>query len=143
MTDASWNLQTALFNLLKSANPSIAGGSVYDNLPDSVASATAPDSAFPYIQIGEVDLVPDDVDSVSGRDDGVVETITLHVWSRYAGQKEVKQIAQQIKDLLHDTQITVSGRSSALAVVSMFRAFLDPDGKTRHGVLTVEVTHRN
>lgn len=143
MTDASWNLQTALYGLL-TANSAIASGRIYDDVPDASASATAPDSAFPYVHIGEMDTVPMDVDGSGGsRDDGVMETINLHVWSRYQGWMEVKQIMQQIKNLLHDTEIDVTGRSSALAVVSMMRTMLDPDGKTRHGVVTVEVTHRN
>lgn len=139
MSDASWNLQQRVYALLAAA-PTIASGGVYDGVPEAVASATAPDSAFPYVQIGEMDAIPDDV---SVADDGEQETITLHVWSRYNGQKEVKQIMQTIKQRLHGIELAVSGRASSLAWVRSRRAFTDPDGKTRHGVVTVEVIHRN
>jgi hypothetical protein len=144
MSDASWNLQVAIYSLLKNANPSITGGRIYDDVPEAAEKADAPDTEFPYVAVGELDVIPDDVDASNGsRDDGVMETLTLHVWSRYHGQKEVKQIMQQIKNLLHDTKITVTDRSSALAEVTMMRSFIDQDGKTRHGVVTVEVTHRS
>src|SRR5690606_23892259 len=109
MSDASWNLQVAIFSLLKNESPSIAGGRIYDTVPESVSSATAPGSEFPFVQIGDVDVISDDVDAADGsRHDGVMETLTLHVWSRYRGQKEIKQIMQQIKNLLHDTTVTVT-----------------------------------
>lgn len=144
MSDASWELQVAILAALKGDSPpSIASGRIYDRVPDAASGATAPDSAFPYVQIGEMDSLPDDVDAASGRDDGEMETLTLHIWSRYQGQKEVKQIMQQIKDVLHNVPLSVSGRSSALCWVRSRRSFLDPDGKTRHGVMSIEVTHRN
>lgn len=144
MSDASFDLQRAIFAALTGASPQIAGGRIYDRVPDAALAASAPDSEFPHVVIGEFDAVPDDVStSAGGRDDGELETLTLHIWSRYDGQKEVKVIMQQIKDLLHDTNLTVAGRTSAQAYVRARRAFLDPDGKTRHGVVTVEVIHRN
>lgn len=145
MSDASWELQKAILAELTNDSPSvIASGRVYDRVPDTASGATAPDSAFPYVQIGEMDSIPDDVSASSTvQDDGEVETITLHVWSRYQGQKEVKQIMQQIKDALHGVSLTVTGRASAQAYVRSRRNFLDPDGRTRHGVVSVEVIHRN
>lgn len=148
--DASWDLQQRIYALLTAAPQTLAGSKVYDSVPDATASATAPDSAFPYIAIGEMDSIPDDVsveteDSppAARGDDGEVETLQLHVWSRYRGQKEVKQIMQQVKDRLHGIDLQVSSRASAITFVRSRRNFLDPDGKTRHGVVSVEVTHRN
>lgn len=142
MSDASWELQKAVVTLLKTGN-AIASGRIYDRVPDSASSATAPDSEFPFVAIGEMDSIPDDVDGASGRDDGEMETLTLHIWSRYAGQKEVKEIMQQIKDKLHNVNLTVTGRNSALAWVRSRRSFMDPDGRTRHGVMSIEVIHRS
>lgn len=144
MTDASWNLQVAIKTALDAITSKVDNWVVYDDVPDLAAGAEAPDSSFPYVQIGETDAVADDVQSAAGgRDDGETETVTLHVWSRYAGQKQVKQIMQQIKNALHDTQLSVTARASALATVGSRRNFLDPDGRTRHGVMTVQVVHRN
>jgi hypothetical protein len=142
VSEASWNTQKAVYAALTGA--SIAGGRVYDDVPDAATAADAPDSEFPYVQIGEMDATADDVStSAGGRDDGDVETITLHVWSRETGQREVKNVMQAIKDLLHDQALVVEGRASALCFVRARRSFMDPDGRTRHGVITVEVVHRN
>lgn len=141
MSDASWELQQQIFTLLKAGN-AVASGRIYDDVPDAAASASAPDSEFPYVVIGEMDSIPDDADGAAGRDDGEMETLTLHIWSRYQGQKEVKQIMQQIKDLLHNTTITYSGRTANLWVRAR-RSFLDPDGRTRHGVVSIEAIHRS
>src|ERR1044071_4115412 len=132
--DASWKLQQRVFDLLNES-PALAGGKVYDNVPQAVVSATAPNSAFPYIAIGEMDAIPDDV---SPGDDGQSETLTLHVWSRHAGQMEVKQLMDAAKTRLHGVDLGVSGRASSIAWVRSMRNFLDPDGKTRHGVVSVE-----
>lgn len=143
--DASWNVQQRIYAVLTAA-PALAGGKVYDAVPAATSAATAPDTAFPYIQIGEMDAIPDDVltDDESPRsDDGQSETLTLHFWSRYAGQKEVKQLMDGAKTRLHSLNLNVSGRSSAIAWVRSMRNFLDPDGKTRHGVMSVEVVHRS
>lgn len=141
MSDASIELQRAILAKLLEA-PAIAGGKVYDDVPAETSKATAPDSAFPYVHLGEVDAVPDDTSSADGGDDGEQETHTLHVWSRYRGKKEMLEIMQRIKDRLHQVALTVAGRASANSFVTVRRNFMDPDGKTRHGVISVQVIHR-
>ena len=130
MTDHHWNLQQAVYAVLTEAG--VADGRVYDDVPAK--------PAFPYVQIGETQPIPDDV---SPDDEGFVETITLHVWSRKRGQKEIKQILSAIYDALHQVALTVTGRASALAWVRHMRIIRDPDGITRHGILDVEIIHRN
>lgn len=129
MSDGSAELQAALYDALTTASPSIAGGRIYDDVPE--------DAAFPYVQIGDSDAVQDDVDC----SDGLDETITLHVWSRYRGKKEAKEIIAQIRAELHAVSLTVSGRASANAWVRQSRVVLDPDGLTRHGIVSVRVVH--
>lgn len=146
MSQHSWNVQQAVFAALDgkiTVETAAAAVAIHDSVPDAAASAAAPDSAFPYVQVGEADAIADDVSALAGGDDGEDETLTLHVWSRYPGQKEIKLIMEAAKALLHQKPLNVAGRASALAFVRARRAFLDPDGKTRHGVLSVEVYHRN
>lgn len=128
-------LQTALYSALTVAN--VASGRIYDRPPQSVT--------FPYVEIGESQAIPDDVSTTTAEpgDDGVAETLDLHVWSREAGQKEAKDIAAAIKFALHGQSLAVDGRASALAWVRSIRMLRDPDGKTTHGVVTVEIVHRN
>lgn len=131
MSDHHWNLQKAVHGALTAA--SVAGGRVYDDVPA--------DPIFPYVQIGAALPI---VDGVLPGDDGIAEILTLHVWSRHRGQKEVKQIASAIYDTLHQTALTVTGRASAIAWLRRLGPImLDPDGLTRHGVVEVEIVHRS
>lgn len=127
MTDYHWALQTALF----SAISGVAGGRVYDAPPQEVS--------FPHVVIDGGQSIPDDT---SGGDDGMSEFFDLHVWSRYRGWKEAKQIVSAIYDALHGTSLTVTGRTSALAWVRTTRPLRDPDGISRQIVVTIEIIHR-
>lgn len=138
MTDYSWALQVAIRSAL--ITPAMTGVQSVRDTPDTTPS----DSDFPFIVIGESQEVPDDTVKTSGAGDGgVSEFIDLHVWSRYRGQKEAKEIAAAIYDRLHGSSLSVTGRVSALCWVRSRRIFTDTDGLTRHGVISIEVIHRS
>ncbi|WP_034443512.1 DUF3168 domain-containing protein [Cloacibacillus evryensis] len=61
---------------------------IYDMPPDNAAS--------PYIQVGDTQEVSDDLLNNTGAE----ITTTLHIWSRYAGRKEILQIGALIKKAL-------------------------------------------
>lgn len=132
-----WPCQVAL----KAAILSTAecAGRIYDTAPQAVD--------FPWIEIGDSDAVPDDVAhgiEPGESDDGVVETIDVHVWGRdHAGKKEVKLIVDAIYGRLHGADIAIEGRRSSLTWVRRARVFKEADDVTAHGILTVEVTHRS
>lgn len=90
---------------------------------------------FPYVQIGETQTLDDDV---VGRA-GVEEFLTLHIWSRYRGQIEVKSIAAAIETDLHASSLIVEGFETVDVFIRDLRVFDDPDGLTRHGVLTLHI----
>ena len=125
MTNAVWNAQTAMYTALTGA--SVAGGRVYDHVPQDVT--------FPYVRIGESNAQPDDADLVDGTD----ELLTIHIWSRYRGQKEIKQIMDAIHTVLHHQDLTVTGRTHAHTSVAGVQSFLDPDGLTQHGVMQIRI----
>lgn len=125
MTDAIWNAQTAVYAALTGA--SVASGRVYDHVPQDVT--------FPYVEIGESSAQPDDAVLVEGTD----ELLMIHVWSRYRGQKECKEIMDAIHTVLHHQDLTVIGRTHAHTSIAGTRSFLDPDGLTRHGVIQVRI----
>ena len=129
MSDKSFEVQQALFSTLTTAD--VADGRIYDHVPQNVQ--------FPYVQVGETDAQPDDLSGTVG----ISEFVTLHVWSRYRGQKELKQISAAVQDAVHGQDLTMSGRTSALAWVRDVRTMRDPDGLTRHGVIRVEIIHRS
>jgi hypothetical protein len=125
MSDGGWELQQAVYAALVSA-------------VDVPVLANAPqDEPVPYVDIGESDSLPADVQCR----DGLEETITIHVWTKYGSQKQAKRIMSDIREALHLKDITVSGRSKAMAVVTTTRLFTDGDNEFLHGVITLRVNH--
>jgi hypothetical protein len=112
------------------AGASLASDRFVDGAPSDVKLIE-----FPYVVIGDTQTLDDDVQGSAG----VEEFITLHIWSRYRGQKEVKDIAAQITDRLHARTLIVSGFGSVIVSIQQLRVLEDPDGLTRHGVLTLHI----
>lgn len=129
MTTAMWEHQQAIFQRLVAAG--IAGGRILDDIPGSGATD------FPYVQIGESTAAEQDVDG----SDGTEETMTLHVWSRHEGQKEVKEIMSAIQAELHNTTLAVAGRTALVWWAGSFTRN-DPDGETRQGIIQLRIISR-
>lgn len=126
--------QVAIVALLSTAG--IASGRVYDDAPSDVT--------YPWVEIGDRQIIPDDTSGPgSSSDDGVSDFTDIHIWSRLRGKKETLGIIDQIHAALHGRALTISGRASALAWVRSVRVLNDPDGITRHGIVSVEVIHRS
>lgn len=133
MTQFALPVQQAIYNRLTTASIS---ANVYDDAPDLPAGM--PFDKFPYITIGEDTYLPFSDDT----DIGGNVTIYLHIWSRYAGKQETKEIMQEIDLALN--------RQSATLVAAGYR-FTDcifeygsvsdnNDGETRHGILRYRIT---
>lgn len=133
MTARVLECQQALVAVLRSND--VCGGRVYDD--------ASKDVAFPWVEIGDKQIIPDDATADDGgSDNGVSDFTDLHIWSRHPGKKEALSIGEQIRSLLHGQALTVTGCASALAWVRSERYLRDPDGVTRHGVISVEIIHR-
>lgn len=129
MTALAWTLQTALYAVLgealADAGPGGAAVPVYDAVPEG--------AAFPYVTIGD-DVVTDgpylDLESED-------VTATVHVWSQYAGRREVKLIAGRIKAALCGQPLDVPEvehvRFESLTVIE------EPGGAVRHGALVFTI----
>lgn len=133
---AALNLQTAIYTALRAnagltamlATAPSGGSAVFDHVPQSAAGeATAP---FPYLAIGDTTEAEFDTDDSTGRE----FTVTLHVWSRYLGMAQVKNIMDQVKIVLHNQVLAVTGELVVFVYWEFAEVFLDPDGITRHGV---------
>lgn len=120
----TWPLQQAIYTRLSGDTELVTtlGAAVYDFVPDS--------APFPYVTIGDVTEAPNDTMGRTGRD----MTVTVHIWSQYAGNKQVMQIADRVDDLLDRWAVTVTGWNATHMLQEFFETFRDPDGKTRHGV---------
>lgn len=116
-------IQKAIHDALKAA-PSVAGGRVYDHVPEG--------AAFPYVEIGDEQILDDG----NTCDDGWEVFADVHVWSRSVGYPETKGlIAAIVPRLVRITAIT--GFTVIAVEVENTRVFRDPDGSTSHGVISV------
>ena len=126
MTDWFFLLQQALYARLQ-ADPglkALLGDPVraYDYVP--------PDPVFPYLTLGEMEA----------RDHGAkgypasTQLVTLHVWSRQRGSREVKQALSALRECLHDASFSISGLGLARCQEEFAATLTDPDGLTEHGI---------
>jgi Protein of unknown function (DUF3168) len=126
MSSASWELQKAVHAAL-SANPALTGllgGSrVYDDVPRGVE--------FPYVTLGESTVR----DWSTGSEDGQEHVLSITVWSRATGEREVNQIMAVIRDALHDVALTVAGHRLINLRQDFSDARRDADGETYRGLL--------
>lgn len=132
-----WPCQVALKEAILSTTE--CAGRIYDTAPQEVA--------FPWIEIGDSDAVPDDTSDdprQNASDKGIDETVDIHVWGRaHAGKKEVKLIVDAIVDRLHQSDIAIEGRRSSLTWVRRARVFKEADDVTAHGIVTLNIIHRS
>ena len=122
--------QIAIFNILNNdstLDTLVGNNRIYDEVPQG--------SAYPYIEIGDETTIDGGVKDKDGQE----FTQTIHIWSRYRGSKEVKEIAERIYTLLHNVGISVSGASFANSRNEFFTILLDDDGLTRHGIMRFRV----
>lgn len=126
---AETELQGLLFRTL-SGNTGIMAlaGGVYDRVPaDPYKGKTA------YISFGPSDVVTDDAECISAGE----YTAQLDVWSKAVGQVEAKRLVFLIYKALHEQQLVLTENALAEIRVDFRRVFIDPDGLTTHGVVTV------
>lgn len=124
-------VQEAVNAALRAAN--VAGGRIYDRVPSS--------PTFPYLTIGDEQVVDEGGDDVDGEDCGAggwSVFADVHVWSRpVSGSKaEAKTIAAAAVAALRGIT-TVTGFSLKAVRLESSRAMRDPDGITEHVVVTM------
>jgi hypothetical protein len=126
MSDPSYEIQEAIVAAVKAdtALTSLIGGRIYDPVP--------PTAAFPYISIGEDQVLPDLAQCYDGAD--VIST--LHVWSRKIGYGEVKRVAAALESALTNATFALTGFRLVDKLFESTRYMRDPDGLTSHAVVT-------
>jgi hypothetical protein len=136
MTAASWSVQKGLYAVLTGDAPLMAiVKKVWDGVPPGQYKGALETANFPYMTIGDSIETPDDTHSREGSE----STLTMHIWSRYQGDREVKQIFERLWVILHNSRWVVPGFSVVMSHVELAEALRDPDGITRHGVMRVRV----
>ncbi len=126
MSDPSLPLQSSLIAVLRANAPvaALVGARVYDSVP--------PTPTFPYVALGDVQVIPDKADCI----DGVEVFAQIDGWSRAVGYPEVKRIGAAIVAALDDQPVTVTGYDVVVFEIENIQYLRDPDGLTRHGALT-------
>lgn len=136
-----WALQKAVYERLSAytgltdllaADPAFADTpAVYDHVPQ--------EAAYPYVVIGDDYPLEWDTDTTTGTD----TEMTIHVWSRFRGRKETKQIQDAIYAALHRHELVVDGAHTVSIEFEDARSFVEDDGLTRHGVISVRALLEN
>lgn len=130
MSDPSLALQGAIVSALKNdaTLSTLLAQRVYDAVP--------PVPTFPYISVGDGQVLGDDTEDCG---DGSEVHLQIDAWSRAVGYPEVKQIAAAIRSALKTTPITVptlSGFTVSVVEYVQTQFLRDPDGLTRHAAIT-------
>jgi Protein of unknown function (DUF3168) len=116
-----WSLQRGIYQAL--ANSSELGALLYDDAPQA--------ASYPFITLGQ-SLVRD---WSTGTEDGAEHLLTLHVWSRAGGKKQVHDIIEAIKSALHDQPLTLVDQDLVNLRHEFSEARPDPDDDTYHGIV--------
>lgn len=119
MTAAGWELQQAIFARLDS----MLGETVFDHVPQN--------AVFPFVVVGDASITS----WGAGDFDGEQHVLSIHVWSRYQGRKEMKQIMGGIVEALNGVSLGLSGHHLVDLRFVFADEFPDPDGVSRHGLV--------
>ena len=123
---ASWSIQRGVYRALAGSvdlTTLLGGIRVYDDAPQA--------APYPFITLGQSVVR----DWSTGTEDGAEHDLTLHVWSRSDGKKQVHQIIDVIRTVLHDQPLTLADHNLVNLRHELSEARLDPDGDTFHGIV--------
>lgn len=129
MTTSLVPVQTAIYEELVASG--LFGTRVYDEVPESG------EARFPYCEIGEWDGAPDDVVGGDGGDDA----LTLNMWSRHKGKKEILNLMDGVRRLFHAKTLITADKESVHLFVTFQRTFREANGVDRRGVVVLRVLH--
>lgn len=121
-----WSLQRSVYQALANSvqlTGLLGGVRIYDDPPQA--------ASFPFVTLGQ-SLVRD---WSTGTEDGAEHLLTLHVWSRTGGRKEVHDIIEAIKSVLHDKPLMLLDHHLVNLRAEFSEVRPDPDGHTFHGIV--------
>ena len=117
------SVHTQVYTTLDGA---VSGFDVFDYVPDK----------FPYIVVGDTETTPFDNDSTLG----AYVDMSIYVYSRYKGRKEVAGALDSIYALLHRASLTAAGYKIVDCLFEFSDVLKLQDGKTRQGVIRFRIT---
>ncbi len=126
----SFDLQTTIFTTLSndsSLDTKIGNNKVFD-------SVAPQDTAYPYVVIGLENSRENNAKGRSGR----TYNVDIECWSKYRGQKEIKEIMEILHNLFDNVSLNVSGATSVISTVVSTITLVEGDGITRHGIINID-----
>lgn len=126
MPSSSWSLQKAVFDALASdvaLSASPVGQKIFDDVPQR--------AQFPYVTLGQ-SIVRD---WSTGTESGDEHIVTLHVWSRADGRREVQEIMAMLRSALHDQPLVLEGHRLVNLRHELSEARREADGESYHGIV--------
>lgn len=126
MSDPSLELQSAIVNALKDSAglTSLVNKRVFDPAPKN--------AQLPYITLGDMQVLPDKAECI----DGTEVFPQIDAWASVNDPAQIKQIGKAIVAALDDQALTVTGYNLVIFELQNLQYLRDPDGQTRHAVLT-------
>jgi|SRR6185503_11429246 len=126
MSDPSYPIQVAIVSALKAdaGVAAIISNRVYDTVPEK--------PQFPYVTLGDMQVLPDKADCI----DGSELSIQIDGWSRAVGYPEVKRLGSAVVAALDDAEIPINGHVAVVFELQSVNYVRDPDGVTRHAIIT-------
>ena len=125
MISHSLEVQGEVITRLKAfpALAALVNGRIYDQ-PSEVPT-------FPYVSWGPDQSVEQDADCLISFE----MSIQIDAWSRAVGYPEVKEIAEAVREALHDYELPLVENALVSLQHRQTRNLRDPDGLTSHAVI--------
>ncbi|MCH9806765.1 MAG: DUF3168 domain-containing protein [Alphaproteobacteria bacterium] len=126
MASSSWALQKAVFAALTgdtSLISAIGAGKVFDDVPRT--------AEFPYVTFAQSQVR----DWATGTDPGHEHVLTLHVWSRENGRREVHEVMDLLISALHEAHLNLAGHRLINLRHEFSEARREADGETYRGIV--------
>lgn len=128
MASPSKELQTAVYNAL------VANAGVTAIVGDRIFDGRVKDEFQSCVTFGPSDYTLQDMDCIAGR----IESLQIDCWVRDARLSPARELADAVKSALHLANLSLDVHALAVLRVTAVRAFMDADGITGHGVVTIE-----
>ena len=125
MSEAALALQAAMLACLRAdeAVTAVVGDRIFDAAPRN--------AAFPYLAFGPARAS----DWSTGTESGTEQLLTLHVWSKAKGRREVLAVMEAIRARLADAALTLDDHHLVNLRLEFAEARYDDDLSVHHGLL--------
>jgi hypothetical protein len=123
---AGWQVQKSIVGALKSDVALIAllgGERIYDSVPRQ--------ASYPFVVYGQ--SIASDWSTSSERGDE--HLLTLHVWTKSGGKRDVFRIMNEVRRVLGEVELALTDHRLVNLRPISEDARLDEDGRTYHGLL--------